>query len=149
MILTSISELAKVRVPVGTGLTSGCFDLNHFYHLHYLERCRAKCDFLVVGVDSDDLVWHFKKKRPVNPEYQRAAMIAQWRCVDAVFIMRRLQEFEEAAQSAEFIFKNELTLYGKPIIGVKRGTTVIQVPDVQELTSTTAIIRHIRRRKSQ
>ena len=33
------------------GLTSGCFDLLHFYHLHYLLRCHALCDVLLVGVD--------------------------------------------------------------------------------------------------
>lgn len=32
------------------GLTSGCFDLIHYYHLRYLERCKANCDLLIVGV---------------------------------------------------------------------------------------------------
>ncbi|RLT75601.1 hypothetical protein D7V95_13085 [bacterium J10(2018)] len=48
-----------VNLRVGgkiVGVTSGCFDLLHFYHLRYLERCRALCDFLIVGVDSDILV---------------------------------------------------------------------------------------------
>lgn len=44
------------------GLTSGCFDLIHYYHLRYLERCKANCDLLIVGVDSDSLVEMNKKE---------------------------------------------------------------------------------------
>lgn len=72
------------------GITSGCFDLLHFYHLHYLERCRAECDILVVGVDSDQLVMLNKRKQPNIPEHHRGAVVAALKCVDAVFVMRNL-----------------------------------------------------------
>jgi len=44
------------------GITSGCFDLTHNYHLNYFLRCRRLCDILIVGVDSDDLVRKTKAK---------------------------------------------------------------------------------------
>lgn len=128
------------------GVTSGCFDLLHFYHLHYLERCRARCDFLIVGVDSDDLLHHFKKKRPTISEYHRTAMVGALRCVDAAFTLRSLDQFSLAVQSSTMIFKNQAKLYGQPIVGADRAELVV-IPDVDELTSTTAIVRHIKRRK--
>jgi cytidyltransferase-like protein len=124
------------------GLTSGCFDLLHFYHLHYLERCRAECEFLIVGVDSDQLLTSFKNKAPCIPEYHRAAMVAALKCVDAVFIMRNLEQFQTMADFSRKIFKNHPTLYGKPIIG--GAEKLIVIPDVEEVQSTSAIVAKIR-----
>lgn len=128
------------------GVTSGCFDLLHFYHLHYLQRCREHCDFLIVGVDSDDLVNHFKNKVPVIPEYQRVAMVASLRCVDAAFVMRGLDDFHAVSKHAYKVFKNHPTLYGKPIVG-DNDDKLFVIPDVAELTSTTAIMKHIKKGK--
>lgn len=147
MILT-VHELAKLNLTGRKGLTSGCFDLIHFYHLHYLERCRAECDFLIVGVDSDQLLTHFKQKKATISEFNRAAMVAALKCVDAVFVMRNLAEFEIAAKHADVIFKNKLELYGKPIVGADHAE-VMAIPDVEELTSTTAIVNKIRRKEAR
>lgn len=100
------------------GLTSGCYDLVHFYHLHYLERCKAHCDFLIVGVDSDELLTKFKQKQATIPEHHRAAMISALRCVDASFVLRDLSQFSFAAKFSTKIFKNKAELYGKPIVGI-------------------------------
>lgn len=123
------------------GLTSGCFDLLHFYHLHYLERCRAECDFLIVGVDSDQMVQQFKNKSPVIPEYNRAAIVAALRCVKACFIMRHLSQFELAVSVSQKVFKNLPELYGQPIIGADK---LVKIPDVDEITSTTGLVAKIR-----
>jgi cytidyltransferase-like protein len=124
------------------GLTSGCFDLLHYYHLHYLERCSAECDFLLVGVDSDQLLTNFKAKAPCIPEHHRAAMVAALKPVDAVFIMRNLDQFQEMANCAHKIFKNAPELYGRKIVG-GAGKLVV-IPDVDEVQSTTAIVAKIR-----
>ena len=77
------------------GLTSGCFDLLHFYHLRYLEKCRAQCDFLIVGVDSDMLIGKNKNKTPMIPEHHRMAMVDALKCVDAVFQMDDIRNIED------------------------------------------------------
>ena len=123
------------------GLTSGCFDLLHFYHLHYLQQCKANCEFLIVGVDSNALLTHFKSKQSCIPEYQRVAMVEALKCVDAVFLMRNLDQFQEMADRADVIFKNEPTLYGKPIVGGIEKLMVI--PDVIEMQSTSEIVARI------
>lgn len=123
------------------GLTSGCYDLMHFWHLHYLERCRAECDFLIVGVDSDALVQSFKNKVPIIPEYNRVAIVAALRCVKAAFIMRNLDQFHTACGFATKIFKNQTSLYGQPIIGQEK---LVVIPDVMDVQSTTGLVNKIR-----
>lgn len=130
------------------GLTSGCFDLTHYLHLVYLEKCRRECDFLVVGVDADALIRGFKDKNPVFPEHQRAAMINALKCVDAVFIMSSLGHFDLVSRAfqVDFIFKNKPVLYGKKIVGRPEAKVVV-IPDVEIPTSTTAIVSRLQARK--
>lgn len=65
--------------------TNGCFDLLHAGHVSYLEKARARGDFLVVGVNSDESVARLKgPKRPIVPLEQRLSVIAGLGCVDMV-----------------------------------------------------------------
>jgi D-beta-D-heptose 7-phosphate kinase/D-beta-D-heptose 1-phosphate adenosyltransferase len=67
------------------GFTNGCFDLLHPGHVHLLEQCRAMCDRLIVGMNSDDSVKRLKgPTRPVQPEAARAAVLASLASVDLV-----------------------------------------------------------------
>ncbi len=72
-------------------LTSGTWDLLHIGHVRYLEAARARGDFLIVGVDSDEKVRGRKGKkgdmpRPIVGEEERTAMLSHVRSVDAFFI---------------------------------------------------------------
>ena len=122
-------------------LTSGVFDLVHYYHLRYLERCKSNCDFLIVGIDSDSLVQVNKNKTPVINEYHRLSMINALKCVDAVFIMDSLSDFKVFADWANVIFKNNPEIYGTELICKDK---VMIIPDIKELSSTTEIIESIR-----
>lgn len=69
-----------------TGITFGTFDMFHYGHLRILQRSRALCDRLVVGVASDEFNMRKDKHRiPVFPWEQRAAIVAELKCVDEVF----------------------------------------------------------------
>jgi cytidyltransferase-like protein len=69
------------------GLTHGAFDLFHYSHLDLLEKSAAVCDFLIVGVDSDNSVQQYKSyKRPIIREKQRARIVNAVWCVNAVYI---------------------------------------------------------------
>jgi D-beta-D-heptose 7-phosphate kinase/D-beta-D-heptose 1-phosphate adenosyltransferase len=69
------------------GFTNGCFDLLHPGHLALLETARARCDRLVVALNSDASATRLKGPgRPVQTEMARAFVLASLRCVDAVVI---------------------------------------------------------------
>jgi cytidyltransferase-like protein len=144
--IIDINELGKLNLTGKVvGVTSGCYDLLHFYHLHYFERCKAECDFLIVGVDSDQLLSHFKSKPANIPEHHRARMVEALRCVDAVFTLRNLAQLELATRSAHKLFKNLPQLYGKPIVMDKRKCKLVVIPDIEEITSTSGIVEKIRK----
>jgi D-beta-D-heptose 7-phosphate kinase/D-beta-D-heptose 1-phosphate adenosyltransferase len=67
------------------GFTNGCFDLLHPGHVHLLEQCRAMCDRLIVGMNSDASVKRLKgPARPAQQEAARAAVLASLASVDLV-----------------------------------------------------------------
>ena len=67
--------------------TNGAFDILHAGHVTYLEFARRQGDALVVGLNSDASVRRYKgDKRPVNPQGDRAKVLAALECVDYVVI---------------------------------------------------------------
>lgn len=68
-------------------VTNGCFDILHAGHVTYLEAARNQGDALLVGVNGDAAVRALKGTgRPLNPENDRALVLAALQCVDAVCI---------------------------------------------------------------
>jgi D-beta-D-heptose 7-phosphate kinase/D-beta-D-heptose 1-phosphate adenosyltransferase len=67
--------------------TNGVFDILHPGHLRYLQAARRHGDLLIVGLNSDASVRRNKgPARPINPEWERAEVLAALECVDAVSI---------------------------------------------------------------
>src|SRR5690606_27012074 len=67
--------------------TNGCFDILHVGHVSYLERSRRLGDALIVGINTDASVRRLKGAgRPVQPQQDRAHIIASLACVDAVVL---------------------------------------------------------------
>jgi D-beta-D-heptose 7-phosphate kinase/D-beta-D-heptose 1-phosphate adenosyltransferase len=67
--------------------TNGVFDLLHPGHVRYLADARALGDALIVAINSDRSVRANKgSSRPINPQDERAELIAALRCVDAVTV---------------------------------------------------------------
>jgi rfaE bifunctional protein nucleotidyltransferase chain/domain len=70
-------------------LVSGCYDLLHFGHVSFLNKCKEGGHILVVGVNSDELVRSQKgKDRPILPENDRAFLVSNLKSVDYAFIKR-------------------------------------------------------------
>jgi len=68
-------------------VTNGCFDILHLGHVTYLENSRNLGDALLVGLNSDESVRRLKGEgRPLNPEADRAGVLAALASVDAVCI---------------------------------------------------------------
>jgi len=66
------------------GYTTGVFDLFHVGHLNILKRAKEHCDFLIVGVTTDELVQQRKKKNAVIPFRERFEIIASIKYADQV-----------------------------------------------------------------
>lgn len=66
------------------GYTTGVFDMFHIGHLNILQRAKAQCDFLIVGVSTDELVEHDKHKKPIIPFADRFAIVEAIKYVDKV-----------------------------------------------------------------
>src|SRR5688572_303632 len=94
-------------------VTNGCFDILHLGHVTYLEAARQQGDLLLVGVNDDAAVRQLKGPgRPVNPETDRAGIVAALACVDAVciFEQRSALDFLSAAQPDIWIKGGDYTL---------------------------------------
>ena len=66
------------------GYTTGVYDMFHIGHLNILRRAKEQCDYLIVGVSTDELVQHDKNKTPVIPFKERAAIISAIKYADEV-----------------------------------------------------------------
>jgi D-glycero-beta-D-manno-heptose 1-phosphate adenylyltransferase len=83
-----VALVARLRAEGRTVVfTNGVYDLLHPGHIRYLQAARALGDALIVGVNSDRSVRANKgPSRPVNPEAERAEVIAALACVDAAIV---------------------------------------------------------------
>ena len=66
------------------GYTTGVYDLFHIGHLNVLRNAKEKCDFLIVGVSTDELVKQEKNKTPIIPFEERVKIVEAIRYVDRV-----------------------------------------------------------------
>lgn len=100
--------------------TNGCFDIIHAGHVRYLAEARKLGDCLIVGLNSDRSVQELKgPTRPVNPQDDRAEVMAALAAVDYVVI------FDE--RTAERLISEV-----KPDIYVKGGDYCIEdIPEAK------------------
>lgn len=66
------------------GMVVGVFDLFHIGHLKLLQRSKAECDYLKVGVLEDNYVRSYKHKEPIYNQKDRMQILAAIRYVDEV-----------------------------------------------------------------
>lgn len=88
------------------GYTTGVFDLFHIGHLNILRRAKEQCEFLIVGVTTDELCLSRKKKVPIIPEAERVAIVKAIRYVDKVVAqndMEKLRTVKEYNVDAVFV----------------------------------------------
>ena len=64
------------------GYIAGVFDLFHVGHLNMFKRAKEQCDYLIVGVVSDEGVRKFKKTEPFVPFAERIELVRACRYVD-------------------------------------------------------------------
>ena len=65
----------------------GTYDLFHEGHLEHLMEVKSLCDILVVGVNSDDLVYNNKKKKTKLSQEERMNVVRNLKFVDYVYLV--------------------------------------------------------------
>ncbi len=94
-------------------VTNGCFDLLHLGHVTYLETARQQGDALLIGLNGDGSVRQLKgPDRPLNGEYDRAAVLSALESVDGVciFAERTATRFLASAQPDIYVKGGDYTL---------------------------------------
>lgn len=71
------------------GYTAGVYDMFHVGHLNVIKNAKKHCDYLIVGVSTDEVVQENKNKKPIIPFKERAAIVEAIRYVDKVVPQER------------------------------------------------------------
>lgn len=129
-------------------------DLLHIGHVKFLQKCALYCDFLIVGVYTDELTASYKRK-PIIPFEERIEIIKALKCVDKVVKVENkdctpmLKKLTEKGWQISFLFHGDdwkpEEMKGKDFIE-SIGGELVQFPYYAE-QSTTKIIEKIRKQK--
>jgi rfaE bifunctional protein nucleotidyltransferase chain/domain len=130
--------------------TNGVFDILHRGHVEYLTASKKLGDILIVGMNSDASVKRIKGPlRPVVPEADRAYIISQLVCIDAVCLFGEDTPIDIiSAVVPDVLVKgadwNINAIVGKDVVEAAGGSvrTIDFIPD----RSTTNIIETIKQR---
>lgn len=124
------------------GYTTGVFDMFHIGHLNILKRAKEQCDYLIVGVSTDEVVEEYKKKTPIIKFEERIAIVEAIKYVDEVVPQTTMDKMEAWKQ-----LKFDVMFHGSDWKGsdmynhiIKKfnnvGVKVIFLPHTEGVSST-------------
>jgi D-beta-D-heptose 7-phosphate kinase/D-beta-D-heptose 1-phosphate adenosyltransferase len=129
------------------GFANGCFDLIHPGHIRLLTEARARCDRLVVALNTDDSVKRLKgPTRPLQSESARTTVMASLASVDLVTLFDEDTPFEliralrpdVLVKGADYTIDN---VVGADMVQSWGGTVLLV--DLQPGHSTTGTIKRM------
>lgn len=74
------------------GFTAGAFDMFHVGHLNLLKNAKARCDYLIAGVNTDELITTYKNKYAIVPLEERMQIVGAVKYVDEVISVDTLDK---------------------------------------------------------
>jgi rfaE bifunctional protein nucleotidyltransferase chain/domain len=124
--------------------TNGCFDIIHVGHVRYLKEAKSLGDILIVALNSDRSISVLKPERPINPQEQRAEVLAALEVVDYVTLFD-----EETPYDLIKLLKPDVLVKGgdwkkEDIVGSDVAKQTFSLPFVEGV-STSAIIEKIKK----
>lgn len=125
--------------------TNGCFDILHLGHVKYLEIAKSFGDILIVGLNADSSVRTLKgPERPINPEYDRAYLLAALEVVDYVVIFSDETPFELIKMIKPTVLVKGGDYEGKVVVGTEFASE-LKLVDFVDGKSTTKTIERIQK----
>ncbi|MDD5211768.1 MAG: D-glycero-beta-D-manno-heptose-7-phosphate kinase [Sulfuricurvum sp.] len=122
--------------------TNGCFDILHVGHVKYLQEAKSYGDILIVGLNSDSSVRDLKgPTRPVNPENDRAYILAALESVDYVVMFSDETPYELIKNIAPDILVKGGDYEGKSVVGAEFSGELRLVQFVDGKSTTATITR--------
>lgn len=124
------------------GYTTGVFDLFHIGHLNILKRAKEQCEYLIVGVSTDECTEDYKHKKPIIPFDQRIEIVKAIKYVDEVVpqtSMDKIKAWETLKFDALFHGSDwqNSDMYNKIINDLANlGVDVIFLPHTEGISST-------------
>ena len=124
------------------GYTTGVFDLFHIGHLNILKQAKKYCEFLIVGISTDELVQSYKNKCPVISFAERSSIVEACKYVDQVVPQEsrnKLAAFDKYKFDVMFVGDD---WQGKPLFVKveeelkKYGVNVVYFPYTKTTSST-------------
>ena len=91
--LYCLEQFLNMFEPIKVGYTTGVYDLFHIGHLNLLRKAKAQCDYLIVGVSTDELV-SYKHKHAVIPFEERKEIVGAIKYVDEVVTQENMNKME-------------------------------------------------------
>lgn len=104
--------VSRLDSPTGRtsrrGYVPGAFDMFHVGHLNVINKARAECDELIVGVVTDEVLERVKGRPPVVPLGERMEVVAAIRGVDQVVVDTHSDKFDSWQELRfDVIFKGD------------------------------------------
>ena len=124
------------------GYTTGVFDMFHIGHLNILKRAKAQCEFLIVGVSTDEVVQTYKHKTPIIPFQERCAIVEAIKYVDKVVPQTTMDKMVAYKQyNFDVLFHGSdwqnSEMYNKIIFEMSTvGVNVVFLPHTEGISST-------------
>ena len=81
------------------GITFSAFDLLHAGHIKMLEEAKSKCDYLIVGLQTDPTLDRPEKNKPIQTVVERYIQLKGCKFVDEIVPYATEQDLEDVLKS--------------------------------------------------
>ena len=131
------------------GIAFGVWDLFHIGHLRCLKRCMEDCDYLIVGVQRDNIIEREKGHKPIFNELERMEIVGSLYMVSGEVFLYEDQDYFKAYQQyqADVLFVGEDQNNGRFTDLIRKvqesGGEVVRIPRYPGI-STTEIKRKVK-----
>ena len=95
------------------GFTCSCFDLLHAGHIIMLQYAKARCDKLIVGLQTDPTIDRPEKNKPIQSLEERRIQLEAVKYVDEIFTY----DTEEELYKKLLDIKPDVRILGSDHIG--------------------------------